>query len=216
MKFDAVIFDCDGILVDSEPITLGVLRDMLGELGWDLSSQECHALFVGKAFHDEMDLIEKNTGKRLGPDWIDTFRVRRNAALSSRLEAVPGIHDALAAISGHWQTNMACASGADRKKIELQLDKIRIRHYFEDRIFSGHEVARNKPFPDIYQAAATALGVGAKRCAVIEDSITGIAAGVAAGATVFAYSPLGLDEPLYKAGASKTFASMALLPDLLM
>lgn len=216
MKFDAVIFDCDGILVDSEPITLGVLRDMLSELGWDLSPQECHALFVGKAFQDEMHLIEKNTGKRLGPDWIDIFRARRNTALSSRLEAVPGIHDALTAIAGHWQANMACASGADRKKIELQLEKIRIRHYFEDRIFSGHEVARNKPFPDIYQAAAAALGVCPQRCAVIEDSVTGIAAGVAAGAMVFAYSPLGHDEPLYKAGASKTFASMALLPDLLI
>ncbi|MEO6984795.1 MAG: HAD-IA family hydrolase [Paralcaligenes sp.] len=216
MKFDAVIFDCDGILVDSEPITLGVLRDMLSELGWELSPQQCHALFVGKAFQDEMALIQENTGKKLGPEWIDVFRARRNSALISGLEAVPGIHDALAAIAGHWQANIACASGADRKKIELQLDKIRIRHFFGDRIFSGHEVARNKPFPDIYQAASAALGVSAQRCAVIEDSVTGIAAGVAAGAMVFAYSPLGLDEPLYNAGASKTFSSMALLPDLLI
>lgn len=216
MKFDAVIFDCDGVLVDSEAITTGVLREMLEELGWPLSHQECHALFVGKAVQDELAIIQQRTGRKPGQGWIDEFRIRRNSALSLNLEAVPGIHEALSRISPYWQSGIACASAADRGKISLQLDKVGLLGYFEDRMFSGYEVARNKPFPDVYLAAAKALDVAAQRCAIVEDSVTGVSAGVAAGATVFAYSPLGHDETLFQAGASAVFTDMAALPDLLM
>ncbi|MES2956281.1 MAG: HAD hydrolase-like protein, partial [Pseudomonadota bacterium] len=78
LKFDAVLFDCDGVLVDSEPITNGVLRDMLEELGWKLSSDECMRLFIGKAVKDEAALIEANTGQPVTEDWMQRFRERRN------------------------------------------------------------------------------------------------------------------------------------------
>jgi beta-phosphoglucomutase-like phosphatase (HAD superfamily) len=78
MKFDAVLFDCDGVLVDSEPITNGVLRDMLEEQGWKLSSAECMRIFVGKAVKDEAATIEAHTGKPLTEAWLDEFRGRRN------------------------------------------------------------------------------------------------------------------------------------------
>jgi HAD superfamily hydrolase (TIGR01509 family) len=219
MKFDAVLFDCDGVLVDSEPLTNGVLRDMLEELGWKLSSAECMALFVGKAVKDEAATIEAHTGKPITEEWMLEFRARRNEALVESLLAVHGAVEAISQIHTAYQGRIACASGADRFKVELQLQKCGLMPFFEGNIFSGHELPRSKPFPDVYLAAAAALGVDPKRCAVVEDTITGVTAGVAAGCTVFGYSPaeLGHDAPkaLLATGAVHVFTNMADLPGLL-
>jgi HAD superfamily hydrolase (TIGR01509 family) len=114
---------------------------------------------------------------------------------------------------------IAVASGADRVKIELQLLKAGILDRFEGRIFSGHEMPRSKPFPDVYLAAAAGLGVDPQRCAVIEDTVTGATAGVAAGATVFGYCPSHLGHcsatALHGAGVVQVFKDMAELPGLL-
>lgn len=219
LKFDAVLFDCDGVLVDSEPITNGVLRDMLAESGWVLTSAECMRLFIGKAVKDERALIEANTGQPLTDDWMQRFRERRNAGLLANVTAIRGAVEAAASIHALFDGRIACASGADRFKVELQMDKCGFMPYFKGRIFSGHETPRSKPFPDVYLAAAAALNVDPKRCVVVEDSVTGVMAGVAAGATVFGYSPLeaGHDSPdaLRKAGAALVFTAMSALPQLL-
>ena len=220
LKFDAVLFDCDGVLVDSEPITNGVLRDMLAESGWVLSPAECMRLFIGKAVMDERAMIEANTGQALTEDWMQRFRERRNAGLLASLQAIDGAVQAVANIHAQYAGRIACASGADRFKVELQLDKCGLMPYFNGRIFSGHEHPRSKPFPDVYLAAAAALGVNAKRCAVIEDSVTGVMAGVAAGATVFGYAPSSSSaaqaDALHAAGASAIFSHMADLPALML
>ncbi len=219
MRFDAVLFDCDGVLVDSEPITNGVLRDMLEELGWKLTPQECMRIFVGKAVQDEAATIEANTGKPVTGEWIASYRKRRNEGLVERVKPIDGAVPAVAQIHAAWQGRIACASGADRFKVELQMDNCGLMPYFKGRIFSGHEMPRSKPAPDVYLAAAAALGVDPARCAVIEDTVTGVAAGVAAGATVFGYSPggVGHDAPaaLRAAGAADIFASMGALGKLL-
>ena len=214
-RFDAVLFDCDGVLVDSEPITNGVLRDMLHELGWELSQAECMRLFVGKALKDETALIAEHTGHSVSADWVTTFQQRRNAALRERLTAIVNVHDAVQRIHARHDARIACASGADRFKVELQLRHVGLMDYFEGRIFSGYETPRSKPFPDVYLAAAEALQAAPERCAVIEDTVTGVTAGVAAGALVFAYAPNGGEAALLAAGATHTFADMALLPLLL-
>lgn len=215
MKFDAVLFDCDGVLVDSELITNGVLRDMLEELGWKLSAEECMRTFVGKAVKDERALIEARTGRPLTEAWLVHFRERRNEGLMKRVKPVRGAFDAVARIHERLQGRIACASGADRFKVELQLEKCGLMPYFKGRIFSGHELPRSKPAPDVYLAAAAALGVPPGRCAVVEDTVTGATAGVAAGATVFGYSPpeAGHDAPgaLRAAGAVWIFDDMAQL-----
>lgn len=220
MRFDAVLFDCDGVLVDSEPITNGVLRDMLEELGWKLSPQECMRIFVGKAVKDEVALIEARTGQPITEDWMVRFRERRNEGLVNRVEAIPNAVPAVRLLHERFGGNIACASGADRFKVELQLQKCGLMPYFKGRIFSGHELPRSKPAPDVYLAAAAALGVDPKNCAVVEDTVTGVTAGVAAGATVFGYSPAeaGHDAPaaLVKAGAAKIFTDMAELDGLLL
>ena len=219
MKFDAVLFDCDGVLVDSETITNGVLRDMLEEIGWKLTIAECMRQFVGKAVKDERALIEARTGQPLTEAWMQRFRERRNTSLMANLTAIQGAVEAVAEIHALFEGRIACASGADRFKVELQLEKCGLMPYFKGRIFSGHETPRSKPFPDVYLAAAAALGVDSKRCAVVEDTVTGVRAGVAAGATVFGYSPpeAGHDAPaaLRAAGAVTIFTDMSDLAGLL-
>ena len=218
-RFDAVLFDCDGVLVDSEPITNGVLRDMLAERGWPLTPQECMRLFIGKAVKDEAALIEARTGQPVTEEWLASFRARRDVQLRARVGPIRGAVEAVAAIHARFGGRIACASGADRGKVELQLDKCGLMPWFRGRVFSGHELPRSKPAPDVYLAAAAALGVDPRRSAVVEDTVTGVTAGVAAGATVFGYSPpeAGHDAPdaLRKAGAVQVFADMATLADLL-
>ena len=210
---------CSSDLVDSEPITNGVLRDMLEEAGWALSPAECMRIFVGKALIEEVGLIEAQTGKKMNEAWMLQFRQRRDTGLRARLLPIDGAVEAVAAIHAKYAGRIACASGADRAKVELQLTMCALMPYFEGRIFSGYEQPRSKPFPDVYLAAAAALGVDAVRCAVVEDSVTGVMAGVAAGATVFGYSPAAVSHSspteLLAAGAVKVLTDMTELPGLL-
>ncbi len=220
MKFEAVLFDCDGVLADSEPLTNGVLRDMLAERGWQLSVAECMQVFVGKAVLDERALIEAKTGQPVTDAWMVEFRARRNQALQEQMLAVPNIHAAVQAIHTAYAGQIACASGADRVKIELMLAKLDLLQYFAGRVFSGHETPRSKPWPDVYLAAAAALGANPVRCAVVEDTVTGVRAGVAAGATVFGYAPATSGhvnaQDLRDAGAAVTFTDMDQLAALLV
>ena len=209
LKFDAVLFDCDGVLVDSEPITQGVLRDMLEEAGWVMSQEECMRTFVGKMVRQERALIEARTGRPLTDAWMAAFYERRNQRLRAELRAIDGALAAVAAAHAHAAGRIACASGADRHKVEFQIDMAGMRPYFEDRVFSGHEMARSKPAPDVYLAAAARLAAKPTRCLVIEDTATGVSAGVAAGAEVWAYCPQPEEaERLLAAGARRWFAHM--------
>ena len=217
--FDAVLFDCDGVLVDSEPITSRVLAGMLTELGWAISTEETMRIFTGKAVRDEVALIEERTGARLSEEWLAEFRERRNQALDRDLVEIPGAPDAVRALHGILDGRIAVASGADRRKVEFQLAKVGIADCFDGRVFSGHEMPRSKPFPDVYLAAAESLGADPRRCAVVEDTVTGATAGVAAGATVFGYSPGGLGhsgaDALRSVGVARVFTDMRDLPGLL-
>lgn len=217
-RFDAVLFDCDGVLVDSEGITNGVLREMLAELGWELTREECMRIFLGKAVKDEQALIEAKTGRPLPEEWFVQFRERRNEQLVAHVQPIRHALQAVEQVSALVQGRIACCSGADRWKVEMQLAKCGLLPFFAGRIFSGHEMPRSKPAPDVYLAAMEPLGVVPARCLVVEDTVTGVTAGVAAGSTVYGYSPpeAGHDVPaaLRAAGASLTFTDLAQLPDL--
>ncbi|BDZ48464.1 haloacid dehalogenase [Frondihabitans sucicola] len=214
--FDAILFDCDGVLVDSEPITNGVLRDMLIELGWQISARECVDRFIGKAIKDELGVIASHTGVTVGDEWIAEFRERRNVALADRLVAVDGAPDVVREIAGVYGDRIAVASGADLHKVHLQLEKVGLIEFFEGRTFSGMDTARSKPAPDVYLLAASSLGVAPDRCVVVEDTPTGVRAGVAAGATVVGYAA-GLDakaaETLTAAGAATVIGDLRDLPE---
>lgn len=216
MTFQAILFDCDGVLVDSEPITMGVLRDMLAASGWHMSLAECMAEFVGVTVRNKADLIEARTGQPLTDAWMADFYARRNAALAERLQAIDGAHAAVQAAQAATSGRIACASGADRFKLEMQLAHVGLDQTFGSAVFSGHDMARTKPAPDVYLAAARHLNVAPQRCLVIEDSPTGIQAGVAAGAQVWAYAPdRHSDDALRTAGASHLLRHMGELSEQL-
>ncbi len=209
MNFNAVLFDCDGVLVDSEAITCSVLREMFEAQGWRMTLAECMQRFVGHTVKSQRAVIEAHTGVPLTEEWLQQFFVRRNERLEQQITAIEGIHDAVAHLHDHCQGRIAVASGADRFKVEMMLGKVGLRPFFEGRIFSGHEMPRSKPHPDVYLAAAAHLKVEPARCLVVEDTIVGITAGVAAGATVWAYAPSPVDAaPLLQAGAVRVFSHM--------
>ena len=212
MTFDAVLFDCDGVLVDSEAITCGALRDMLEENGWRLELAECMAHFVGYTVRSRADLIERHTGKPLTDAFMDEFYRRRNSRLENEITLIDGALDAVQYWHTQCQGRIAVASGADRYKVEMMLQRVGLASFFEGRIFSGHETPRSKPFPDVYLAAAAHLQVAPTRCLVVEDTPIGVAAGVAAGATVWGYAPMGTDgQVLREAGAVHVFTHMHML-----
>jgi HAD superfamily hydrolase (TIGR01509 family) len=219
MNYDALLFDCDGVLVDSEAITNGVLCAMLNEAGWALAPDECMRLFIGKTVRSEAARIQAHTGKPLTDAWMAEFYERRNVRLEAELKAIDGALDAVAAVHARLGGRIACASGADRYKVEMQLQKVGLAPYFAGRVFSGHEMPATKPAPDVYLAAAAALGVPPQRCLVVEDTVTGVAAGVAAGATVVGLCPSpvghGSPEALRSAGAVQVLAHLRELPALL-
>ena len=211
--FEAILFDCDGVLVDSEPITHGVLRDMLAESGWDMPLAECMRHFIGRTVRSQAALIESRTGQPLTDDWMTRFYARRDALLRANLLPIDGAPEAVRAAHAATSGRIAVASGADLGKVVLQLGKVGLAEWFGPHVFSGHQLPRSKPFPDVYLAAAASLSVLPARSLVIEDTPTGVTAGKAAGATVWAYCPAAhLADDLRAAGADLLFPSMAELP----
>ena len=209
MKFDAILFDCDGVLVDSEAITCGVLRDLFAAQGWRMSLAECMQRFVGHTVKSQRETIEAHTGQPLTDAWLQTFFEQRNLRLQESITAIDGIHAAVAHVHAHCEGRIAVASGADRFKVEMMLKQVGLMAFFEGRIFSGHEMPRSKPHPDVYLAAAAHLQVDPARCLVVEDTTVGITAGVAAGATVWAYAAApAAHAPLLTAGAARVFSHM--------
>jgi HAD superfamily hydrolase (TIGR01509 family) len=192
---------------------------MLIGLGWKISERDCIDLFVGRSLADEWAVIHEHTGFRIDETWLATFRSRRDAALRSGLVPIAGAQEAVRAVSTLMGDRIACVTGADRGKVQMQLKIAGLDGWFGNRVFSGMEVPRSKPAPDVYLAAADALGIDPAAAVVIEDSVAGVTAGVAAGATVFGFAPSGpthtAPEVLRAAGAGVVFTNMSELPDLI-
>ena len=219
MQFEAILFDCDGVLVDSELITNRVLHGMLNEAGWALSEDECMRTFIGKTVRSETALIEAQTGQPLTDAWMAEFYDRRNQRLRAELVAIDGALEAVRAVHQQLHGKVAVASGADKPKVVMRLEKVGLLPLFGEWVFSGHDLPRTKPWPDVYLAAAAAVGIAPERCLVIEDSVPGLTAGVRAGATVWGYCPQvnahTTPAQLRAAGASHVFDDMADVPRLL-
>lgn len=217
--FDAVLFDCDGVLVNSESITNGVLCEMLNEAGWPISMQECLEIFIGKTVRSEAARIQAHTGRPWNEAWMVEFYARRDARLRAQLQPIEGALAVVQAAHTRLQGRIACASGADRAKVEMQLAQVGMAEFFTGRIFSGHDLARSKPAPDVYLVAAAAVGVAPARCLVIEDTVTGVQAGVAAGAWVLGLFVPGIThgspQALRAAGAQAVLGAMSQVLDWL-
>ena len=208
--FALVIFDCDGVLVDSEGLGNRILVESVRELGLSLSLAEALILFRGCKMADCVATIAGRLGRPLPDDFVSTLRARTAEAFRHELQAVPGVHDALNRIS----VPVCVASSGPREKITLALSVTGLLPRFEGRIFSSYEVGSWKPAPDLFLHAAATLGAAPNSCAVVEDSALGVRAGIAAGMRVFAYTADSDRTELESLGAT-TFGHMDELPSLL-
>jgi HAD superfamily hydrolase (TIGR01509 family) len=210
-QFALVIFDCDGVLVDSEVITSRVFTKMLNELGIVVATDEVFETFVGKSMAQCLEIIAGLLGREVSEDFVRQYHLRTTAALKSELKAVAGIEAVLETLPMPY----CVASNGTREKMQTTLGITGLLPNFKDKLFSVSEVARGKPFPDVFLYAAGKSGVAPSACAVIEDTSTGVAAGVAAGMTVFGYCAHTPAHRLIDAGAHRTFDRMSDLPGLL-
>jgi HAD superfamily hydrolase (TIGR01509 family) len=208
---ELVIFDCDGVLVDSERIAVTVDAFVLAALGWPLAEDEIVERFVGRSHRDMTAAIEEHLGITLAPDWDAPYRHLYRQAFEADLTEVDGVSEALDAL-----TLPSCvASSSSHEGLRHTLGLTGLYERFEGRIFSASEVEHGKPAPDLFLHAARTLGVAPARCVVVEDSRHGVAAARAAGMRALGYSG-GLTPASWLEGPNTTvFADMRRLPGLL-
>jgi HAD superfamily hydrolase (TIGR01509 family) len=208
---DLVIFDCDGVLVDTERIAHQVLVDMLAELGITLSLEDAVARFMGTSSARSRELVGELVDPMPAAEFMSRFVKRTQLAYTSGLTAVPGIEAVLARL----QTPCCVASNGSQAKMNLTLARTGLRPRFEGRMYSADEVAHPKPAPDLFLHAARCQRAEPARCIVVEDSPTGIAAARAAGMRAYGYTAMTPASRLLAAGSHAVFSEMSELPDLL-
>ena len=210
MTLELVIFDCDGVLVDSEPLACAVLAEDLAPLGLDLGADEVRRRFRGLRLSEVLARIEQQLGRELPPGFLERLQRRTFEVLRREVRPMPGVIEALEAI----RIPVCVASSGEPEKMRLTLGATGLLERFEGRIFSAVEVARGKPHPDLFLHAAARLGAAPARSIVVEDSVPGVEAGRRAGMPVLGYAPGGDGRELELAGA-RVFEDMALLPGLI-
>lgn len=209
---DLVIFDCDGVLVDSEEIGNKVMRDDLARYGLDLSLSQIMDLFVGGTMGDVM-VQARDMGAKLPDTWQDDIYIEILAALEADVDVVPGVPAMLDALDRAGMP-YAVASNGRHAKMEVTLRRTGLASRLAGRIVSREDVERPKPAPDVYLAAAQKMGIAPARCVVVEDSPSGARAGKAAGMMTFGFVADTNPERL-RAICDVLFDDMADLPKLL-
>lgn len=210
-SIELVIFDCDGVLVDSERLSVEVDRHVLAHFGWDLTHEEIVHRFVGRSADHFRAEIEAHVGRRLGDDWEEPFQHLYREAFDRELVAVDGVEAALDAIP----LATCVASSGSHEKIRRTLGLTGLLARFDGRIFSADDVDEGKPAPDLFLHAAARMGVAPSRCAVVEDSRFGVRAARAAGMRSYGYAG-GLTPAKWLEGENtEVFSDMAELPALL-
>jgi HAD superfamily hydrolase (TIGR01509 family) len=210
-RFDLVIFDCDGVVVDSERIVHEIFGRFIRSLGADLDTARMNELFLGRRLEDCLEIVEGITGQPAPRDALDRYRAERDRVLRERVRPVDGVREVLESLTVPY----CIASSGDHAKMRTTLGATGLLPLFEGRLFSGTEVARGKPAPDVFLLAAERMGAAPARTAVIEDSVNGVLAGCAAGMTVFGFAGLVPAADLAAARAFRTFTRMRDLPALL-
>ena len=182
-----VIFDCDGVLVDTEQLSNRLLARVLAEDGFDVGYEEVRRLFVGKTMEAVVTHVEAAIGRSLGDHWPTYIREETFKAFSAGVEAVPGVRDVLEALQVRG-IPFCVASSGKFEKMRFTLGSSGLLPLVEDLLFSAEEVAHGKPWPDLFLHAAARMGYAPETCVVIEDSVPGVEAAVAAGMPVLGYA----------------------------
>ncbi|WP_328467696.1 HAD family hydrolase [Streptomyces sp. NBC_00448] len=213
MQYDLVIFDNDGVLVDSEPISNRILADCLTAAGHPTTYEDSLRDFMGAAPHRIHDVVRERSGAELPADFDAAYHAQVFAAFERELEPVDGVAVVLEKLAADGVPYCLASSGG-HERIRVALRKTGLYARFgEERIFSAQDVGRGKPAPDLFLHAAREMGVAPDRCAVVEDSGLGVAAALAAGMDVYGYTAMTPAEKLV--GATALFHTMAELPGLL-
>ncbi|MET8565895.1 HAD family hydrolase [Streptomyces flaveolus] len=214
MRYDLVIFDNDGVLVDSEPISNRLLAAYLTELGHPTSYEDSIRDYMGSAMHRIHELVLERTGQRLPGDFDEVFHARVFAVFERELRPVPGVSGVLEKLAADGVPYCVASSGS-HARIRVGHRTTGLDRWFpEERVFSSEDVGRGKPAPDLFLHAAQRMGVAPQRCAVVEDSPLGVQAAVAAGMDVYGFT--AMTPPARLAGAGQLFSRMDQLLDLLV
>jgi HAD superfamily hydrolase (TIGR01509 family) len=208
-----LIFDCDGVLVDSEVLAHDTLREMMASLGRPMTMDEAVREFAGGSLADTVATVGRLLGRPLPPDIGEHFGQLLLERFRRELKPMPGVRDAILALP----FSRAVASSSTPERLRLSLEVTRLAPLFGEHVFSAVQVARGKPAPDLYLLTARTLGEPPERCIVIEDTTRGVAAGHAAGARVIGFAGGGhatpaLAEDLARAGAEVVITAMGELP----
>ncbi|MFF0483931.1 HAD family hydrolase [Streptomyces sp. NPDC004435] len=213
MRYDLVIFDNDGVLVDSEPLSNRLLAGYLTELGHPTTYEDSLRDYMGAALHRVHDLVRERTGERLPEDFDDAFHARVFAAFREELEPVEGAVEVLKRLVADGVPYCVASSGS-HERIRVGHRKTGLDAWFpEEVVFSAEDVGRGKPAPDLFLHAAARMGVPPERCVVVEDSRLGVQAAVAAGMDVYGFTAMTPEDRL--AGARGFFSGMDELPGIL-
>ena len=208
-----VIYDCDGVLVDSEPVANRIVAAELTALGWAMTAAESDRYFLGLTFADMQPIIEHRLGRPLTTDWKQSLMRKVIAAMAEGVDGIPGAIDALHATTAlglPWRV----ASNSSHEEMQVKFSRLGILDMVAGRVHSHRDVARGKPAPDLFLAAAAAQGIAPEHCLVIEDSVPGATAAAAAGMPCLGYAPHHDGSRLLAVGAVP-FRSMFDLPSLL-
>jgi HAD superfamily hydrolase (TIGR01509 family) len=218
MSISHIIFDCDGVLVDSEPLSMRADAEVLARAGIKISEAELHKRFVGTTFQDMVTEIEKQHATKLPSNLSDLKNARMNEMYRTELKLVRGVRDALEDIR-NMGLSMSIASNGPKERVKLALQLTGLLPYFKNAIVTFEDVPQGKPAPDMYLLAAKNAGVKADDCLVVEDSLTGVTAAVDAGCWTLGFTGTYEDqqahgEKLKDIGAEAIFSKMADLPAL--
>ncbi|MGC2140436.1 MAG: HAD family hydrolase [Methylovirgula sp.] len=208
-----LIFDCDGVLVDSELIALEILVKMLTELGWPIKPAECRTRFMGRSTRDVLSEVEAMLGRPIPAEFGEAMQAQLFARLRRDLQPVRDIHDVVAKLP----YPVCVASSSQPERIALSLAVTDLAPLFGDRVFSATEVRHGKPAPDLFLHAAARMGVPPEHAIVIEDSPAGVIAARRAGMGVIGFAGASHVDPglaglLAKAGAREVLTAMTDLP----
>ncbi|MGG5886809.1 HAD family hydrolase [Falsiroseomonas sp. HC035] len=214
LRPQAVLFDCDGVLADSEALHNRIIAEEVSALGWSMDAAEAERRFIGLSWRNIVPLVEARLGTGSVPsDFVEGVIARVLRALHEQVVPVPGALDAVRAIVAAG-IPVAVASNSSRLELTTKLQGLGLTELFRGRTFSYDDVAAPKPAPDMYRAAAASCGADPARCVVVEDSVTGSRAGVAAGCRVLGFAHASNPATLAAVGA-EPFHDMRDLPGLL-
>jgi len=212
MSNAALIFDCDGVLVDSEPISNRALCTQINAVGLGMTLEEVMHRYIGMTLDGVFEDIEKRLGHPLPEGWGEELDRIADADFKANLQPIPGVIEALETLQARGHP-MAMASNGRRVRFDQSLRIVGLHDHFIGQRYSGAEMERPKPAPDLFLAAAAGLGVDPQRCIVIEDSLTGVRAARLAGMRVIHYAPEGPRAQAIGMGA-RTLHTMERLPHL--